>query len=235
MTEDAKIITAKLFASKYEKPMIDVLVNSCPQIAEMSSEDIKSILCVCLGLGPNLSDKEFLSHDFVEEIVECTIILSFLWDYKIPELFSPEGKNEWIIDSIKRAKKGVYGEIPGTQIMVEVFENEIEISSNSIKRPSRKITKNITKKWTVTNSKTYLMFDSNTKCTKIGRSKNPRIRERTLQSEKPTITLFRVCEKDVEQRLHTKFSHKNIRGEWFDLTQEDIDWICKEYDFKEVE
>lgn len=82
--------------------------------------------------------------------------------------------------------------------------------------------------------KTYLMHDSNTGYTKIGMSVNPRQRERTLQSEKPTITLFRVCDTLVEKKLHSIYAAKRVRGEWFDLTESDIEKICNDYQFHEV-
>lgn len=81
-------------------------------------------------------------------------------------------------------------------------------------------------------AKTYLMHDENIHYTKIGKSVNPKHREKTLQGEKPTITMFAVCENDVEKKLHIKYADKRIRGEWFDLTQEDIDNIVNEYGFE---
>lgn len=84
-------------------------------------------------------------------------------------------------------------------------------------------------------SKTYLMRDENTGCTKIGKSVNPRRRERTLLSDKPTITLFKVCEKNVERELHAKYKDKRVRGEWFTLTEEDIADISKNYNFYEYD
>ncbi len=70
----------------------------------------------------------------------------------------------------------------------------------------------------------YLMIDHNTGYYKIGRSMNPAIREKTLQSEKPTIELifsYEGCFND-ERYMHEYFSDKRIRGEWFDLTGSDI-------------
>lgn len=75
----------------------------------------------------------------------------------------------------------------------------------------------------------YLMVDTTNGYHKIGISNHPEYRERTLQSEKPTIE--KVCAKQypsrqialaIESALHTTFSMKRIRGEWFDLTAEDI-------------
>ncbi len=80
--------------------------------------------------------------------------------------------------------------------------------------------------------KTYLMTDGETGATKIGRSINPPKRKRTLQSEKKEISLLMVCERDVEKELHQKYSHKRIRGEWFNLCEQDINGIVKQYNFK---
>jgi hypothetical protein len=70
----------------------------------------------------------------------------------------------------------------------------------------------------------YLMIDKNTGFYKIGRSVNPKIREKTLQSEKPTIEILHIFEgKMIDERsLHEMFYKKRIRGEWFDLSGSDI-------------
>lgn len=78
---------------------------------------------------------------------------------------------------------------------------------------------------------TYLMKDSNTGYTKIGKAINPKFRERTLQSEKPSISLFAVYDNLIEFELHKKFESKRIRGEWFNLCEEDIKLILDSYKF----
>lgn len=73
----------------------------------------------------------------------------------------------------------------------------------------------------------YLMIDKNTGLYKIGRSKNPEYREKTLQSQKPTIEIicyFAGSHFD-EKSLHNKFSDKRVRGEWFNLDYLDISFI----------
>lgn len=82
--------------------------------------------------------------------------------------------------------------------------------------------------------KTYLMKDENTGYTKIGRSSNPNKREQTLQSEKPTISLFMICDKCIEKELHDFFAIKHIRGEWYNLNQKDFDLLKEKYNFKDV-
>lgn len=82
------------------------------------------------------------------------------------------------------------------------------------------------------NAKTfiYIMIDKNTGYYKIGRSVRPGYRERTLQSEKPTIVMIynQVARVRDEAILHKMFSEKRVRGEWFDLSGSDIEKI-KQY------
>lgn len=78
-------------------------------------------------------------------------------------------------------------------------------------------------------SKTYIMKDTATGLYKIGRSINPSIREKTLQSEKPTIELIWIIDKDVEFNLHKIFAAQRVRGEWFSLTDEDIEAIKSKF------
>ena len=74
-------------------------------------------------------------------------------------------------------------------------------------------------------TKTYLMKDFFRGVHKIGKSINPQVRERTLQSEVPTIELVHVIDEDIEKHLHEKFSAKRIRGEWFNLSINDLNYI----------
>ena len=75
----------------------------------------------------------------------------------------------------------------------------------------------------------YLMHDLSNGYYKIGISNKPDYRERTLQSEKPTIEM--VCAKEfpnrsiahaLESALHKVYKDKRIRGEWFVLDQSDV-------------
>ena len=72
----------------------------------------------------------------------------------------------------------------------------------------------------VEENKIYLMFNSRNGFTKIGRSKNPSLRERTLQGQEPEITILAWWQGPIslEKDLHQKFDSKRIRGEWFDLS-----------------
>ncbi len=73
----------------------------------------------------------------------------------------------------------------------------------------------------------YVMIDKNTGYYKIGRSLSAIKREKTLQSEKPTIELLQTFDAKIidERNLHSMFKHKRIRGEWFDLSGSDMQSI----------
>jgi len=70
----------------------------------------------------------------------------------------------------------------------------------------------------------YLMEDPRNGAFKIGRSKTPGIRERTLQAEAPEILLrFSIpAEERHERDLHTLFQNRRVRGEWFQLTTNEV-------------
>ena len=75
----------------------------------------------------------------------------------------------------------------------------------------------------------YLMKDISNGYYKIGISNTPEYRERTLQSEKPTIEML-ACKKfptrkiaeAIESALHTAYSKQRLRGEWFNLNEADV-------------
>ncbi len=80
----------------------------------------------------------------------------------------------------------------------------------------------------------YLMLDEVNGYYKIGISNNPKYRERTLQSEKPSIKL--ICAKEfpsrriaeaIESALHKAYTAEHIRGEWFNLTAKDVQEITQ--------
>ncbi len=84
----------------------------------------------------------------------------------------------------------------------------------------------------------YLMQDLRNELYKIGRSKHPQVRERTLQSEQPsTVLRLAIPAPDVaENYFHSKFSAKRVRGEWFDIGDLDlveiVDYLGRNGDIK---
>jgi hypothetical protein len=73
------------------------------------------------------------------------------------------------------------------------------------------------------------MKDDNTGFYKIGKSINPKFREQTLQSEKPTIKIVKIWEKNIEKELHNLYKSFRIRGEWFDLSKIQVKYICTNF------
>ena len=80
----------------------------------------------------------------------------------------------------------------------------------------------------------YLMDDTINNFYKIGISNSLYYREKTLQSEKPTIELIaakkfpnRRIAHTIEQSLHDLYKDKRFRGQWFDLTATDVQDIIE--------
>lgn len=73
----------------------------------------------------------------------------------------------------------------------------------------------------------YLMRDNATGHIKIGTSKNPKFREKTLLAQVPKIELIFSCYGtfNVEKVTHEKFSQFRMRGEWFDLSDGQIEEV----------
>jgi hypothetical protein len=79
---------------------------------------------------------------------------------------------------------------------------------------------------------TYLMFNKKNGLCKIGISENPNYREKTLQSEEPEIETIgkkrfsnRMNAGKLEKELHKKFEDLNVRGEWFQLSEIEIEYV----------
>lgn len=70
----------------------------------------------------------------------------------------------------------------------------------------------------------YLMKNNRNGYYKIGKSANPSFREKTLQAEDPDISLIAKwhTEPRWEKILHQEYKSKRLRGEWFNLTAEDV-------------
>ena len=77
--------------------------------------------------------------------------------------------------------------------------------------------------------KTYIIKDNTNNTYKIGRSKDPLKREKTLQSEKPNLKLIKIFENNIEKELHELYKDCRLRGEWFKLSKVQLQYICKKY------
>lgn len=91
-----------------------------------------------------------------------------------------------------------------------------EIYSNTIDKP-----------YLDPENKIYLMVDKTTGFIKIGKSKNPKYREGTLQSKQPETHLIATwsAPASIEKELHRKYSKFRKRGEWFKLSLKELDEI----------
>ena len=78
--------------------------------------------------------------------------------------------------------------------------------------------------------KCYIIKDKNTGLYKIGKSNNPKNREKTLQAEKPTYQLIKTFNKNWESLLHKKYKEQRLRGEWFNLSKLQVEYICRHYE-----
>lgn len=107
---------------------------------------------------------------------------------------------------------------------LEVYKEKLEDHYGRVKPKSKKIDKMISLK----QSYIYLMKNYRNGYYKIGRSLNPEYRERTLQAEAPEIGLEFVSPLTpsiLEGKLHNFFKEKRIRGEWFSLSEKDVEYI----------
>ena len=73
--------------------------------------------------------------------------------------------------------------------------------------------------------KTYIMYDRNSERYKIGRSKHPEKRYKSLKSSNPDIQMVHVIDADIEKELHLQYKDKRVTGEWFKLDDLDIQKI----------
>ena len=77
----------------------------------------------------------------------------------------------------------------------------------------------------ISGQKTYLMYDDITQKFKIGKSYDPYKREKTLCSDRCSIYLVAYCDYDIVSVLHSMFSEYRNRGDWFNLSTIQVDWI----------
>lgn len=123
---------------------------------------------------------------------------------------------------IMKVKKRLYAELSGkTQpILSEARIHDLRhkecAEANGIKRQSH--------------FQTYLIFDEDEQLVKIGKSHD--IYARMCVMDKRALSLVAYADADVEKVLHKSYQSKRVKGEWFRLSNDDIDEIIKTYGFK---
>lgn len=76
---------------------------------------------------------------------------------------------------------------------------------------------------------TYLIHDDVIGLTKIGKSHDIHTRMGVMGKE--SITLYGYCDRDIEKLLHEQYRKQRVKGEWFDLTDDDIGHIISTHGF----
>ena len=111
---------------------------------------------------------------------------------------------------------------------IQTYLDEVHRLVPSYKFPVRKVKRTRTE-FGFDGCYVYLMKDTSNEYYKIGISNTPKYREKTLQSEKPTIELLaskkfptRKIAEAIESALHTAYSQQRLRGEWFKLDDVDV-------------
>ena len=67
-------------------------------------------------------------------------------------------------------------------------------------------------------------------CYKIGRSCNVDKREKSLKVGNHSYSTIIIIKGDFEKELHNKFSVKQVSGEWFHLSEKDLEYIASNYE-----
>ena len=78
----------------------------------------------------------------------------------------------------------------------------------------------------------YILQKANSSIFKIGRSYIVNNRLKMINAKLPFKTkifklFFTKESKKIEKILHQKYKNKKVRGEWFELTNEDLKWLSK--------
>jgi len=160
------------------------------------------------------------------------------------ELFSNSIFMKWKISLVSDKRDILGGEIGGDdfyssknniQIVIKKFTREyIEFVKKNIPnyKPTELKQAVMVRETTTDFSSVYLMHDTSNNYYKIGISNKPEYREKTLQSEKPTIEIIiskkfpiRKIAESIEKALHVTYSDKRLRGEWFELDTKDVEHI----------
>lgn len=82
----------------------------------------------------------------------------------------------------------------------------------------------------------YFMLNRRNKLVKIGFSKDPKYREKTLQSEEPEIAIMLTIPGTMEEErmLHEYFKDKRVRGEWFAIAEADVWGIAVDFADRDI-
>jgi hypothetical protein len=161
----------------------------------------------------------------LKEFDNDSFILTYILKGKLREVLLCLGENTYLTKYIE-TNNSYYKQEIFKYIYLRHSNKNIFINDSKFEDKIKKIRN---KNRSEIKYKTYIMKDELNSLYKIGKSKNPRLREKTLQSEKPTIKMIKVINDDIEKELHNKYKDFRIRGEWFNLNKIQIKYICTKY------
>ena len=206
-----------------------------------------------LAVGDKVSFlfEDNLKHTFtiVEKSSRSKIVDAKLYETKVQitkdelQIFSEKNLLKWKIESLKdntsiiSDAKNFYWysndlhQIVVKNLAIDYLELVSKYVVNHLPLTERTLSENISG-YSVEECYVYLMIDTTNNFHKIGISNNPKYREKTLQSDKPTIELLhkksfpnRKIAEILEKTLHQTYANKRIRGEWFELDSYEINEI----------
>lgn len=136
--------------------------------------------------------------------------------------FDPE-EIDYMIEVLNRTKQFYYDNQNYIKYHEELKQNIHQEKIDSVKEKINR------KKRKGSETNIYIMIDDQTGHYKIGRSVSPLKREATLLSQKSSIRLlfYFPSFSKVEIFIHEMFENKRVRGEWFELNNEDLELIKK--------
>ena len=82
--------------------------------------------------------------------------------------------------------------------------------------------------------KTYIIRDQSSGLVKIGRSKNPYERIKSISAKNPNFSLVFISDHDYEAEIHKELSSFRESGEWFLVPKFILDKIVIDFNFKMV-
>jgi hypothetical protein len=159
------------------------------------------------GLGFKMYCNDNLKCHFTQYYIDYSLVFCLFIFYKL---------NPSFLNVIQDVCNNIIEHI---QLQKATQKKQIETRKNQDKIQSKKI-KEI---------KTYIMKDDLSGLYKIGKSINPKYRERTLQSEKPSIRIVKIFNSNIEKKLHGIYDEYRVRGEWFKLTEIQLKYICTHF------
>lgn len=144
--------------------------------------------------------------------VKASVVVKSLFEFRKDVTDEEIDYMESFVDGIEQAMDAV---------ITEMLDERIKKNRAGLYLHNNQISKSRNE-----SSFVYLMRHTNG-LTKIGWSRNPEAREKTLQAEDPRLEMIwhTSAKKEVERQLHDIFASVRVRGEWFKLEPHHIDWI----------